>query len=583
MAHYQAPLKDMQFVLNELVGLDKVLAAEVLDGLDAETVQAVLNEAARFAGDVLSPLNKSGDLQGTQLQDQQVQQAEGFAEAYQQFIDGGWAALPCNPEFGGSGLPLQIACCVGEMWAAANSSFALCPMLGQGAITALEKHGDQYLKTTFLEKLVAGQWTGTMNLTESQAGSDLAAVRSKAVPVGDHYLISGSKIFITWGDHDMTDNIIHLVLARTPDAPEGVKGISLFVVPKYLVDEQGNVGKRNDVYPVAVEHKMGIHASPTCVMNYGEQDGAVGYLVGEENQGLAYMFTMMNHARLNVGLQGVALAEGAYQMARDYARDRVQGVAAGSVARAAIIHHPDVRRMLMLMRALTEASRALCYQTAAAFDGGELLQESASHALADLLTPLAKAWSTEVAQEVTYLAQQVHGGMGFIEEAGIAQFYRDARITTIYEGTTAIQANDFIGRKFLRDGGKTMQQWVAMMREDCDRCTLSDADVFAAVKLSLQQFEESCQWIARQADNPVTIAAVAVNFLMQAGTVAGGWLMLKSLERAEQHAATEDAFYGSKSVTAAFYIQHILPRAASYASAIRAGDEKLMALSEEQF
>jgi alkylation response protein AidB-like acyl-CoA dehydrogenase len=582
MHAYQAPLKDMQFALTQLAGFEQLRDFSAFSELDQDTMKAVLGEAARFAGEVLSPLNESGDREGTSLKNQQVQEAQGFAQAYQQFVEGGWAALPCNPEYGGSGLPLLVAGCVAEMWSAANSSFALCPMLGQGAISALEKHASSDLQQQFLHKLVSGEWTGTMNLTEPQAGSDLAAVRCKAEPKGDHYLLTGTKIFITWGDHSMTDNIVHLVLARTPDAPEGVKGISLFVVPKFLLNENGEPNKRNDAYPVSVEHKMGIHASPTCVMSYGDNEGAVGYLVGQENQGLVYMFTMMNHARLNVGLQGVALGEGAYQQARAYALERVQGVAAGRDERGAIIQHPDVRRMLLLMKAQTEASRAVCYVTAAAFDKASQGDKDAD-VLGELLTPIAKAWSTELAQEVTSLAVQVHGGMGFIEETGIAQFYRDARITTIYEGTTAIQANDFIGRKFLRDAGEGMKQWLDLMRQDCQQADQAAESLRDSVVNAINDLETSCQNIAAQGNDATRVAAVAVNFLMQAGTVAGAWQMLNSAQAAKTLMADDENFYQAKIITAEFYCQQVLPRAAAYASAVKTDHETVMAMSEQQF
>ena len=583
MLAYQAPIEEMQFVLNQLAGLDRLYQMPAFAELDNDTVHAVLEEAGRFAREVLSPLNSLGDRAGSKLDQQQVQEADGFAAAYRQFVEGGWPALPAKPAYGGSGLPLLVACCVGEMWAAANSSFALCPMLGQGAIHALDRHASEGLQQQYLRQLVSGEWTGTMNLTEPQAGSDLAAVRCKAVANGDHYLISGTKIYITWGDHRMADNIVHLVLARTPDAPEGVKGISLFVVPKFIPNADGTPGTRNDVYPVAVEHKMGIHASPTCVMSYGESGGAVGYLVGEENQGLAYMFTMMNHARLNVGLQGVALAEGAYQQARAYACERVQGVAAGASERGPIINHPDVRRMLLLMKAQTEAARAVCYVTAAAFDRAEHGGDQAALALADMLTPVAKGWSTELAQEVTSLAIQVHGGMGFIEETGIAQFARDARITTIYEGTTAIQANDFIGRKFLRDGGQVMTAWLQQMRDECLQCQAVSEPLRQAQLGAIDGLQASCERIAQHGENPSWAATVAVNFLMQAGTVAGGWLLLKAADIANRQQAEDEVFYRAKHVSARVYIEQLLPRAAAYQAAITAGDEAVMAMSTEQF
>ncbi|MEE8060063.1 MAG: acyl-CoA dehydrogenase, partial [Pseudomonadales bacterium] len=556
-----------------------------------DLVAAVLDEAAKFASGVLSPLNTIGDLNAAVCKDNAVQETMGFAAAYRQFVDGGWVALPCNPEYGGMGLPESVGMASMEMWTAANISFALCPMLGQGAIGAIEAHASDELKNIFLEKMVSGQWTGSMNLTEPQAGSDLAAVRSKAVPEDDHYRISGTKIFITWGDHQMTDNIVHLVLARTPDAPEGVKGISLFIVPKFLVNDDGSLGERNDAYAVSVEHKMGIHASPTCVMSFGENTGALGYLIGEENKGLAYMFTMMNHARLNVGVQGVALADRAYQQAVSYARERVQGVAVGDVEKGTIIHHPDVRRMLMVMRSLTEASRALCYVSASAFDvahhGLDGEGRKWANARGELLTPIAKGWSTEISQEVASLGVQIHGGMGFVEETGAAQTMRDTRITTIYEGTTGIQANDLIGRKLIRDGGGELNRLLADIRAtQVEVAAVGEemASIAAALADGVDSLEGVANWvISHQLDNPQLPAAVAVNFLMAAGTIVGGWLLAKAAMIAKAKMAEDQAFYGAKVITARFYAEQIMPRVAAYVKAAESGSDMTMALNDDQF
>jgi len=591
MADYIAPTKDMSFVLNELAGLREVCELPRFEESSDDLISAVLEEAGKFAGGVLAPLNVFGDLNGAACADNAVQQTEGFAEAYQQFVDGGWVALPCNPEYGGMGLPESVGIAAMEMWNSANISFALCPLLGQGAIGAIEAHASEDLKNTYLEKMISGEWTGSMNLTEPQAGSDLAAVRSKAVPEGDHYLISGTKIFITWGDHQMTDNIVHLVLARTPDAPEGVRGISLFVVPKFLVNKDGALGDRNDVFAVSVEHKMGIHASPTCVMSFGDNRGAIGYLVGEENKGLAYMFTMMNHARLNVGVQGVALSERAYQQAADYARERVQGIAPGDAEKGAIIRHPDIRRMLMLMRSLTEASRALCYVSSSSFDmahhGVDDEQRKLALARGELLTPLAKAWSTEVSQEVTSLGVQIHGGMGFIEETGAAQYLRDARITTIYEGTTGIQANDLISRKLIRDNGLELQRLLADIRATQAE-VLAQGEEMAVIAASLNRgadsLEEAGTWLlAHYLDNPQLPGAVAVNFLMAAGTLVGGWLMARAALVAKSRLAEDENFYGAKIITARFYAEQIMPRVAAYVQAAESGSDTTMALADEQF
>jgi acyl-CoA dehydrogenase len=418
-----------------------------------DVVDAVLDEAGKFAAEVLAPLNSAGDEQGAQYSNGNVTSPAGFKQAYEQFVAGGWNGLGAQPEFGGQGLPHLVAMAVQEMWNSANMAFCLCPMLTSGVIEALKLTGSDAQKQLYMPKLTAGTWSGTMNLTEPQAGSDLSAVRTQAVPEGDHYRIRGTKIFITWGEHDMSENIVHLVLARTPDAPEGVKGISLFIVPKFMVNPDGSLGERNDVKCVSIEHKLGIHASPTCVLAYGDEKGAVGYLVGEENRGLEYMFIMMNHARLGVGLEGVALGERAYQHAREYAKTRVQGRTIGQKSgdRVTIIHHPDVRRMLLTMKAQTEAMRALAYVAAAALDRShhhpDDKERRRNQSFVDFLIPIVKGCSAETAVEVASTGIQIHGGMGFVEETGAAQFLRDARITTIYEGTTGIQAADLVGRK----------------------------------------------------------------------------------------------------------------------------------------
>ena len=465
MSAYTAPLKDMRFVLNELAGLSEIANCQYADATP-DTVDAIL-EAEQFAAGVLDPLNHTGDQEGSVWDDGKVRTPKGFKEAYKLFCEGGWSALSLDPEWGGQGLPKLVSTPVTEMITSANMSFSLCPMLTQGAIEAMLLSGTEQLKKTFLPKMFDGSWTGTMNLTEPQAGSDLAAVRSKAVREGDHYRISGQKIFITFGEHDWTENIVHLVLARTPDAPEGVKGISLFIVPKFLVRPDGSLGERNTAKCASIEHKLGIHASPTAVMVF---EDAVGYLVGEENRGLAYMFVMMNAARFAVGLEGVAIAERAFQRALAYAKDRVQGrdLVEGSNA-VPIIRHPDVRRMLMLMKTQTEAMRALAYVVAAAIDSAihhpDKAARQRNQAFVDLMIPVVKGWSTETGIEIASLGVQVHGGMGFIEETGAAQHLRDARITTIYEGTTGIQANDLIGRKIAREGGVTVKAWLQHLQQ----------------------------------------------------------------------------------------------------------------------
>ncbi len=596
MSNYAAPLKEINFVLNEVADINRVYNQARFAESNADLIASILEEGAKFASGVLDPLNTVGDLIGSTIVDKHVRETSGFSEAYQKFIEGGWTALPCNPEYGGMGLPESIGIAAMEMWSAANLSFALCPMLGQGAIEALQSHASDQLRDTYLAKMVSGEWTGTMNLTESQAGSDLASIRTKAVPADDHYLISGTKIFITWGDHQMTENIIHLVLARVEGAPEGVRGISLFVVPKFLVEESGEPGAHNDVYALSVEHKIGIHGSPTCVMSYGENSaGAVGFLVGEENMGLSYMFTMMNHARLNVGVEGVALSDRAYQQAVSYASDRVQGKPPVSdqntevSKNSPIIDHPDVKRMLMLMRSLTEGSRALCYLTAVNFDlghGGSDAGAEAALARAELLTPIAKAWSTEVSQEVTSLGVQVHGGMGYIEETGAAQLMRDARITTIYEGTTGIQANDFIGRKVLRDGARELARLLVDVRSTLVSAKEHDAlvNVVTALESSIVELEQVTEWLIRQGkEDPVLTSTAAFNYLMGAGTCIAGWLLAKSAVISLEKINNDPDFYRSKIITCRFFASHVLPRSASYFTAVRSSGEADLMLPTSAF
>ncbi|MCB1823271.1 MAG: acyl-CoA dehydrogenase [Candidatus Competibacteraceae bacterium] len=453
MTTYLAPTRDMRFVIEELAGLDQLTGLPGYEEATPDLVEAILDEAAKLAGEVLAPLNKTGDTQGVHLKAGDVLTADGFKAAYQQFVEGGWNGISGAPDHGGQGLPELVLAATVEMWNAANMSFALCPLLNAGATEALKQHGSDALKAQYLPNMISGTWTGTMNLTEPQAGSDLSAVRAKAVPEADHYRLYGQKIFITWGDHDLADNVIHLVLARTPDAPEGVKGISLFLVPKFLVNADGSLGPRNDVHCVSVEHKLGIHASPTCVMSFGDQDGAIGYLVGRENKGLAHMFTMMNEARQKVGIQGLGIADRAYQQARDYAKDRIQGrpLDQKSGDRVAIIQHPDVRRMLMTMKSQVEAMRAFAYVMAADMDLAhkhpDATERQHRQARVDLLIPVLKGWCTELGVEIASTGVQVHGGMGYVEETGACQYLRDARVAPIYEGTTGIQAADLVGRK----------------------------------------------------------------------------------------------------------------------------------------
>src|SRR5580698_6017187 len=471
MHEYQAPLNDMKFVLRELVDMELLAKLPGFGDMTPDLAESVLEEAAKFAGGVLSPMNRTGDLEGVRWQDGNVLTASGWKQAYERFVSDGWNSLSCPTEFGGQNLPRALSALIEEMWNGANVAFALCPMLTRGAIDALELRGTPAQRDMYLPKMVSGEWTGTMNLTEPQAGSDLSAVRTRAVPTGDgRYLLTGQKIFITYGEHDLTGNIIHMVLARVAGAPDGVKGTSLFLVPKFLVNADGSLGKRNDVHCLSIERKLGIHASPTCVLAFGENGGAVAELIGEENRGLEYMFIMMNAARYSVGIEGVGLSERAYQTALAYARERIQGTEAGirGGPRVPILRHPDVRRMLLMMKSQTEAMRALAGVVAVSLDAARLhpdAQERERHqARADLMIPVIKGWCTENSVDIASLGIQVHGGVGFIEETGAAQYLRDARITPIYEGTTAIQANDLIGRKLARDGGEAAQAVVAEIR-----------------------------------------------------------------------------------------------------------------------
>ena len=597
MSAYTAPLQDMHFVLNELAGLEQISALPGCEEATAETVTAVLHEAGKFSSGVLAPLNRPGDVAGCRWEDGDVKTPAGFVEAYQQFVEGGWNGLNFPCEFGGQGLPKLVASPVLEMVMSANLGFSLCPLLTGGAIEALLLRGTPEQKATYLHRMVEGSWTGTMNLTEPQAGSDLGLIRSKAVPDGDHYRIYGQKIFITHGEHDMAENIIHLVLARLPDAPEGVKGISLFVVPKFLVNPDGSLGARNDVRCVSIEHKLGIHASPTAVLSYGDREGAIGYLVGEENRGVEYMFVMMNEARYTVGLQGVAVSERAYQLARSYAADRVQSkdLADPRGPSVAIIHHPDVRRMLMTMRALAEATRAVAYVVGAAIDQAHLAPDDAARqearAFVDYMIPIHKGWATEASIEVANLGIQVHGGMGFIEETGAAQYLRDARITTIYEGTTGIQANDLIGRKLAREGGTTMAALLTEVTADAQRLVESDdaglATIGQSLQGGLQALQRAVDWLLTvSAARPAEAAAGAVPFLKLAGTVLGGWLLSRGAEAAvAQRAAgsAETDFLNAKVLTCRHFMAHVMVDAASLSRTVLHGADTTLALADHQF
>jgi alkylation response protein AidB-like acyl-CoA dehydrogenase len=600
MSTYTPPLKDIQFVLNDVIGLERVSKLPGCEDVNAELAGQILEEAGKFAAEVVAPLNRSGDLEGAKWSDGAVTTPKGFKDAYRQYMEGGWSALAGPVEFGGQGLPHAIAIPVSELLGSANMAFKLCPLLTNGAVDALATHATQAVKDKFLPKMVAGEWTGTMNLTEPQAGSDLALVRSKASPQADGtYKISGQKIFITYGEHDFTDNIVHLVLARIDGAPEGVKGISLFVVPKFHLNADGTPGARNDVKCVSIEHKLGIHGSPTCVMVYGDNGGATGYLVGEAHRGLEYMFVMMNAARLGVGLEGVSISERAYQHACVWARERVQGRPVvpmpGNPKSVAIVHHPDVKRMLMTMRAYTEAMRALIYWTASCLDVAERATDEKDkrmhQALVDLMIPIVKGWSTEAGIEVTSLGVQVHGGMGFIEETGAAQFYRDSRISTIYEGTTGIQANDLVGRKVGREAGQTMLALIVEMEKTAAALNASsDAGlrgIGAALTSGLNELKRATEWIVTMwSSAPGAVMAGAVPYLKLAGTVCGAWMMARSAEVAAKQLAAgggDAEFLKAKLITARFYSTHILPLALSYADTVTGGAEAVLAMEEAYF
>ncbi|WP_368922793.1 acyl-CoA dehydrogenase [Comamonas aquatica] len=594
---YTAPIKDMLFAMEHLAHLDQVAQIPGFEDAGLETAQAVLEESAKLCEGVVEPLNIPGDTQPSSFEGGKVTTTPGFKEAYQQFVEGGWQGLQHPAAYGGQGLPKTIGAACVEMLNSSNISFALCPLLTDGAIEALLTAGSDDLKATYLEKLITGEWTGSMNLTEPQAGSDLALVRTRAEPQPDgSYKVFGTKIFITYGEHDMADNIVHLVLARVAGAPEGVKGISLFVVPKFLVNADGSLGARNDVHCVSIEHKMGIKASPTAVLQYGDHGGAVGYLVGEENRGLEYMFIMMNAARYGVGMQGIGVSERAYQRAVQYARDRVQsrpvdGSVAGS---AAIIHHPDVRRMLMTMRATTEACRAMASTAAAAYDAAHHHPDAevrkANAEFYEFMVPLVKGYSTEMSLEVTSLGVQVHGGMGFIEETGAAQYYRDAKILTIYEGTTAIQANDLVGRKTARDGGKNAKDIAAQIAKTEEQLRASGTAAALAMALRLQAaraaFLDVVDFVAGKAKaSPNAVYAGSVPYLMLTGNLVAGWQMGRALLVAQDKLAQgEDvAFMQAKVATAQFYAEHILTRTTSLRDSILAGGDSACALALDAF
>ncbi len=599
---YRAPVEDMLFAMRQLAGIDELAALPDFSEAGYDTARAVLEECAKFNEGVVAPLNRSGDLQPATLENGAVTTSPGFADAFRRFTEAGWQGVQHPESFGGQGLPKLIATPCIEMLNAANLSFALCPLLTDGAIEALLTAGSATQQQAYVPNLISGDWTGTMNLTEPQAGSDLALVRTRAVPQSDGtYRLFGQKIFITFGEHDMARNIVHLVLARTPDAPEGVKGISLFLVPKFLIDEQGESGRRNDVWCASIEHKLGIKASPTAVLLYGEGKGdvgpgAIGYRIGEESRGLEYMFVMMNAARFAVGIQGIAVADRAYQRAVAYAKERVQSRdVAGSSGPVAIVHHPDVRRMLMTMRAHVEGARALAYVAAAHSDlahhATDAQVRESSARIYEYLVPIVKGWSTEMSIDVASLGVQVHGGMGYIEETGAAQYYRDARILTIYEGTTAIQANDFVGRKTVRDGGAVARALLANVRETEEALVERGGDDLAAIAARLtagrQALEQSVEFVVGAFRDDVRVVfAGSVPYLKLAGIVLTGWQMARAALKADamRKAGVGDArFLGAKIATARFHADHILSQAPGIASSIVDGAPGVLALPAAAF
>jgi alkylation response protein AidB-like acyl-CoA dehydrogenase len=579
MTAYTPPLEDMRFVLRHVVDLEGIARLPGYEAAAPDLVDQILEEAGRLAAGELAPINASGDRERVRLENGVVRTADGFKEAYRKFVEGGWNGLPFPEEHGGQGLPWTVATAVLELWQAANKSFALCPVLTQAGVELLLRFGTEQQRALYLPKLVSGEWTGTMCLTEPHAGSDVGLLRTRAVREGDHYRIRGTKIFITWGEHDYTENIVHMVLARTPDAPPGTRGISLFLIPKFLVNADGSPGARNDLRCVSLEHKLGIHASPTCVMSFGDSDGAVGYLVGEEHGGMQAMFTMMNNARLAVGVEGLAIAERAYQAALAYAGERTQGRRGGGEP-CRIVEHPDVRRMLLAMRSQIEAMRALAYSAAAALDRARREPDAVARARAqgrlDLLIPLVKAWCTDLGFEIASSALQVHGGMGYIEETGVAQHLRDARIAMIYEGTNGIQAIDLVGRKLSMADGRLAWQLFDDLEADLAALdAASEHDLRHGLGAALDALKEATRWLqGAEAGDPDASLAGASPYLRMLATTLGGFLLARSMLAARE---TGHPLAGAKRASASFYITQLLPPAAALLPAVTAGSGPLEA------
>lgn len=581
---YRAPLKEIRFALHQLVDDRQLTGLQSLPDYSPEFADSVLDEAAKFAEGVLDPINVEGDKAGAKWTPDGVRMPQSFKKAYGEYVAAGWTQLRGPVEHGGQGAPTVLGTAVEEIWASANLAFKLCPMLTQGAVEAIEHVGSQEQKDRYLPKMIAGEWTGTMNLTEPQAGTDLAAIRTRAVPDGKHFRLHGQKIFITYGDHDYTSNIIHMVLARIEGAPAGTRGISLFIVPKYLLNDDGTPGKANDVRCVSIEHKLGIHASPTCVMAYGDTVGALGELVGEPNRGLEYMFIMMNAARLSVGLEGYAVAQRAYERALDWARSRIQGRPRSQQESAdgkplPIAYHPDVKRMLLTMRASTDAARSIALYTALQLDLGrhhaDARQRELAMARGELLIPVVKAWSTELGVTLSSIGVQVHGGMGFIEETGAAQHLRDARIATIYEGTTGIQAADLLGRKLARDDAASMRLLIDDMRAELKRSSAADPLLLknrATTGEAIDVLERATAAVMRTYKEGAQHGfAVSVPYLTLCGLVIGGWFMARAYQIAVTNLSEDVEFHTSKQQVARFYAEHVLPEAWALARIIEAG------------
>ena len=580
MDQFQPPVKDMIFALREVVGKGELDSNLGFEDFDREFLETIYQSASEITSEIIAPTNKDGDRHGVSIEDGKVSVPNGYAEAYDAYVDGGWPTLSCNPEYGGQGMPASISMPVNEMVMGANFSWAHLVLLTNSAIRAVDAHANEELKDLYLEKLISGKFSGTMNLTEPQAGSDLSVMNTVAEPSDNGYKITGQKIFITWGEHDLSENIIHLVLARLPDAPEGVKGISLFLVPKFKMNADGTLGERNTLKAVSVEHKLGIHGCATCVMSF---ENAEGFLVGEPNQGLACMFTMMNDARIGVACESVAIAERAYQQAVNYAKDRIQGRIESSESRVSIINHPDVRRMLLSMKSLIEVMRVLVYENTFECDLAE--SKSENNQRADLLTPITKAWCSELCQDITSIALQVHGGMGYVEETGAAQHFRDARITTIYEGTTGIQANDLIGRKFINDNGSAMNELLDQIENDIGVSSIED-NLKSELNHAIEKSRNVSQFILENAKKDPNLAgASSYNFLMMMGYLVGGWIASRNINAAKNKMKENDdfEFYNAKIISSTFYIEQFLPLVMSFGNSVMYGSESMMSMPDEQF